>query len=222
MWNNLILLCANALITWWHFLCVSKEHNCWKLAINSSADIWSISGPLISANIYKIFKENTKMSWHWYSGNGRPVCCFWSLRELSRISFNELSHTGDSSRRAGACMIPPRFAFQHVITVLRRWQGRGSPFRAPHSLPFCDACLLKGFIYHHKETGKTRRKCSWQPRVDSVLCISMLIMTAFKSPDLFFDPCNLSIVRWLVQTLHSPVFFGCVHTQELQYNTPVV
>lgn len=47
-------------------------------------------------------------------------------------------------------------------------------------------------------------------------------MTAFKSPDLFFDPCNLSIVHRLVQTLHSPVFLECVQTQGLQYSCGLI
>lgn len=164
MWDNLILQRVNALITWWHFLSVSKEHDCWRPAIKKQQSWYMTFYIRTIQQIHKVFKVNVKMSRCWYSGTEWPACCFWSLRELSQISFNGLSHTRDSSRRAGACLFPPRFAFQHVITALRRWRGWGrAMFRAPRSLPFRDACLLEGFFYRKaagRWLGKLRGKVS--------------------------------------------------------------
>lgn len=157
MWNNLILPCANALITWWHCLSVSKEHNCWRLAINnSSADVWSsISGPFNSANIYKRFKVNIKVGWLWYSGSGQPTGCFWSLRELSRISLNGLALSQRRFIKKSRCLhvsttlcVP---ACNYCAEKVARQRLSGVPYASLAAI--CDACLLKGFIYH-KAAGR--------------------------------------------------------------------
>lgn len=43
--------------------------------------------------------------------------------------------------------LPWRFAYQHLIALLRRWQET-EQCSVCLTLPFCDACLLKGFVYH--------------------------------------------------------------------------
>lgn len=89
-----------------------------------------------------------------------------SCFRTERIRSNGLSCTGYSSSRAGAGRYT---AVVFCIPASNYFAGEDGKeeteqvFNVPHSLPFHDACLLKGFIYHKAASrwlGKLHRNVS--------------------------------------------------------------
>lgn len=114
-------------------------------------------------------------------GDLRQACC-WSALMCSGVGYRIFING-----RIHQCLHkqPWRFAFQHLITWAGRWRGRGrAMFSMTRSLPFRDACLLKGFIYHKAASrwlGRLHRNVSGTLEWINFLCFAKLIMTESQS-----------------------------------------